>query len=293
MLLNIISLDRPFIAVMFVLFASLVLVDAAMAEMRIFQLQHQSAQELAEIVRSLVGENVKIASHKNSLVVDAGPSVLADVAKVVASYDRPLSMLRVTVEQTSLSKGEKQDMSVSGLYEDDSIIVGLGRPEHKGNSSIRIQDDSRRLHIGADDKRREESRAVKQFLTIVEGSPARISVGRAVPLTAEMRTYCQHHPVFIETVEYHHVDTGFEVLPELFENVVELEVRPFMSFMDQKRPNQIVFQELTTKVRIPLGAWYELGGYLKKQDGLSREIMATGSRSRQDDGSIRIRVDHL
>lgn len=293
MLLNNNFLDRIITAVILVLFVSLVPTDDAAAEMRIFELQHQSAQELAEIVRPLFGESVKITSHKNTLVVNASPSELADVAKVVASYDRPLKMLRVTVEQASLLKGKRQEVNASGRYKDDSLTVGFSNRVTGENSSIQIQDDRGQLRIGAQDKDREERRVVSQFLTIVEGSPARISVGRAVPFTAEMRTYCQRHPLFVETVEYHHVDTGFEVLPELFENLVELEIRPFMAFLDQKRPNRIVFQELATQVRIPLGVWYELGGYMKAQDGLSREIMAAGSRSKEGDGSVRIRVDPL
>ncbi len=57
----------------------------ASAEMRIFELQHQSGGELAEMVRTLVGREAKVAAHRNTLVVNASPAELDDVARLVAS----------------------------------------------------------------------------------------------------------------------------------------------------------------------------------------------------------------
>jgi len=145
--------------------------------------------------------------------------------------------------------------------------------------------------VRAQDTRRLEDRQVSQFMVVMEGSPARISVGNSVPFTSQMRRYCRQNPTYVESIDYHNVDTGFEVLPEVYGETVQLEIRPFMAFLNPQDTKEIIFHELTTKVRLPLGAWYDLGGQMSTKDGLSREILGFGSQSASSGNSIRVRVD--
>lgn len=266
----------------------------ASAEMRIFELQHRPVGELAETVRALVSEDAKVASYRNSLVVNASPVELQEIARLVEAYDRAQKMLRVTVEQGKSMKEHNRDLSASGRIKgDDGNIVfkSTGREPSPWDSTIWARDGQSRLKVKTSDSSYRESRSASQFITVMEGEPARISVGRSVPFTSEMLRYCQRHPAFVETISYENVDTGFEVLPEIHNSMVNLSIRPFMAFLDPRNPQQIVFNDLSTVVRIPAGTWYELGGHMQVQDGLSREILGRGVGGSENSSSIRVRVD--
>ena len=283
-----------FLVLCFVLFSWGSFPASVSAEMHIFELQHRPVGELAEMVRSLLGEEARVATYRNTLVVNASPSALDEVARLVDSYDRSKQMLRVTIEQGKTFSDQERAVSASGrLKNDDSRIVfgPSGKKTPEEGSTIIFDSDQNRLKVRGTDSRYRESRQVSQFVSVLEGEPALISVGRAVPFTSQMLTYCRQHPGFIATTSYENVDTGFEVLPTLYNGMVEMEVRPFMAFLDRDNPQQIVFHELATKVNVPVGAWYELGGHVQSQDGLSREILGAGRGSAQNGSSVRVKVE--
>ncbi|MDH4025450.1 MAG: hypothetical protein OEU57_08535 [Desulfuromonadales bacterium] len=283
-----------FLALFIVLFAWGVFPEQASAEMRLFELQHRPVGELAEMVRSLLGEEARVATDRNTLVVNASPSALDEVARLVDSYDRSKQMLRVTIEQGKTLSGHERGVSTSGrLQNDDSrIVIGSsGKKSPEGGSTIIVDSGQNRLKLRGTDSRYRESRQVSQFVSVLEGEPALVSVGRAVPFTSQMLTYWRQHPGFIATTSYENVDTGFEVLPTLYNGMVEIEVRPFMASLDRDNPQQIVFHELATKVNVPVGAWYELGGHMQAQDDLSREILGAGRGSAQNGSSVRVKVE--
>jgi len=283
-----------FLALFIVLFAWGVFPEQASAEMRLFELQHRPVGELAEMVRSLLGEEARVATDRNTLVVNASPSALDEVARLVDSYDRSKQMLRVTIEQGKTLSGHERGVSTSGrLQNDDSrIVIGpSGKKSPEGGSTIIVDSGQNRLKLRGTDSRYRESRQVSQFVSVLEGEPALVSVGRAVPFTSQMLTYWRQHPGFIATTSYENVDTGFEVLPTLYNGMVEIEVRPFMASLDRDNPQQIVFHELATKVNVPVGAWYELGGHMQAQDDLSREILGAGRGSMQNGSSVRVKVE--
>lgn len=261
------------------------------AQMRVFELQHRPAEELAEMVRGLVDESTKVIAHRNTLMVNASPAELAQIVNLVAAYDRAQSMLRVSVDQGSYVDDRSRELKSSGRLHTGSVDVGLNETARGDGGSIYITSGRNQIHVNAQDRRQLENRQVSQFMTVMEGSAARISVGKSVPFSSQMRTYCRQHPAFVESIDYHNVDTGFEILPEVFGTEVQLEVRPFMAFLDTQNPNQIIFHELATTVRVPFGAWYDLGGQMGAQGGLSREILGGERHSRSTGNSIRVRVD--
>ena len=284
-------LPKRLVLTILMLLACIVFSGQVRAEMRVFELQHRSAGELAEMVREFVDDDAKVAAHRNTLVINASPAELAEIASLVASYDRAQRMLRVTVKQGSHLDDQNRELNTSGRLRSGSVAVDLNNPGRGDGGSIFITSGGNRINVQAQDYRRQEDRNVSQFITVIEGYPATITVGKAVPFTSQMRTYCRQHPAFVETIDYQNVDTGFEVLPEVYGETVQLEIRPFMAFLDSQNSNQIIFHELATKVRLPLGTWYDLGGQMSTQDGLSREILGAGRHSSGSGNSIRVRVD--
>ena len=282
---------RPFVVAAIFLLAGIIFSAQAMAEMKIFELQHRSAAELAEMVREFVDEGAKVSAHRNKLLVNASAAELDAIADLVAAYDRIQPMLRVTVNQGNRLDDRNREVSTSGRLHGGSVVVGLNGPDRGDGGSIFITSGDNKVNVRAQDTRRLEDRQVSQFMVVMEGSPARISVGKSVPFTSQMRSYYRQHPTYVESIDYHNVDTGFEVLPEVYGEVVNLEIRPFMAFLNRQNSKEIIFHELTTTVRLPLGTWYDLGGQMSTKDGLSREILGGGRHSTSNSNSIRVRID--
>ncbi len=282
---------RSFTNIALIVFLGMVLPAMATADMRIFELQHRSSAELADIIRQLVSEDAKVAAHRNTLVVNASPAELDDVARLVASYDRQLQMLRITVEQGGRMTSSGRDISASGRLQSGSAQIDVQRHSGPTDSSVMVGTGNGQLLLSGRDERSLEQRHASQFMSVQEGSPASIRVGRAVPFTSQLRYYSRRHPHFVATVDYKDVDTGFVVLPEVQGGMVHLEIRPFMTFLDSKNPNRIVFRDLSSHVSVPLGSWLDLGGHLSSSNGLGREILGVGTEAGADTHRVRIRVD--
>ena len=259
--------------------------------MRVFELQHRPASGAAEMVRAVADDGTKVAAYGNTLVVNARPEELVEIARLVASYDRTRQMLRVTVDQGGRFDGHSREIAATGRFREGSLGAKLTGPERQEGGSLIIASGRDRLKIHAQDEQRLEDRRVSQFMSVLEGSPARISVGRSVPFTSELLVYWRRHPAYVETIEYQNVDTGFEILPKVVNQSVELEIAPFMAFLDKQNPDQIVFHEMAATLQIPFGVWYDLGSQISAQGGLGREILGASEQSLQSQHSIRVRVD--
>lgn len=262
----------------------------AAAEMRIFELQHRPAAELAGMVRQLVNDSAKVTSHRNTLMVNSTSAELAEVAKLVEAYDQPLLMLRITVEQGVRADTSATEFKASGRMQNESVSARFGTPSGK-DYQLSFNDGGSSLALSGQAGQRIEKRSASQFIHVVEGYPASISVGHAVPFTSQLRYFCRRHPHFVESIEYKNVDTGFEVLPEVQGGMVNIEIRPYMNFLNSQNPNQIVFHEAATNVRVPLGRWFDLGSHVQSREGLGREIIGIASGSGSSANKIRIRID--
>lgn len=200
-------------------------------------------------------------------------------------------MLRITVEQGVDRLSSGSDLSASGVVRKGPVSIGVNSRPVPDETSIFITNRDAQVVLSGQADNRKEVRQASQFVTVLDGSSASLSVGRAVPFTSQLRYYSHKHPHFVESVSYQRVDTGFHVTPQLLGDVVEVEIAPFMSFLDQDKPQQIVFHELSTRSRIPVGAWYDLSQQMATHDNLSREVLASGTGANAESRSIRIRID--
>jgi hypothetical protein len=203
-----------------------------------------------------------------------------------------MQMLRITVDQGSSTDMVENKLRAGGTVRQGDARIRVGAPSNYADRPIFVSTGDAQVRLSGQAESKVERRSVNQFLTVLQGSPAFISVGRSVPFTSQLRYYSRRHPQFVETVEYKSIDTGFQVLPEIQGSMVVLEIKPFMSFLDEENPGQIVFHDMLTTVRLPLGAWYDLADHTASDDGLIREILGLSAVERSNVRHVRIRVDH-
>lgn len=264
----------------------------ALAETRIFDLSHRRAADVAEAVRTVLGDEAKVTAIDQRLVVNAAPSQLAAVAELIRHFDHPPKMLRIYIAQEMKQTGQGTNLDASGRVSIGSSTVVIGRPDipSRGGASILLGDEDR-LRVGAGSFSRRESRNVEQFIVTLEGNPARISVGKRIPFSERWLMLARRHAHVVESVHYESVSTGFEVQPELIGEVVQLSIHPYMAFQDPRRPREIRFQELSTRINVPLGQWFDLAGTMAGHDEVSREILGAGRQGGGESGSVRVRVE--
>ena len=267
----------------------------ALAETRIFDLKHRSAGELAVTVQDALGSEAKVVPVRHSLMVTAPAADVALAAELIARLDRPVRMLRVYVaqDQQESTSGRALGGGVAGRSGDTTVILG-GRPATaaRGGGSVVLRGDHGMIAASGNAGSRTESYRAEQFLVTTEGSPARISVGRQLPVTERWLVIARRHLQVRESTRYESVDTGFDVTPELLgPDLVALTIHPFMAFIDQQRNHEIRFSELATKVVIPFDSWFDLAGTMSSQDEVSREILGIAGREGGGSGSVRVRVE--
>ncbi|NJC88631.1 MAG: hypothetical protein FIB02_08885 [Desulfuromonas sp.] len=273
------------------------LASAGFAETRIFDLNHRRAADVAEAVRTVLGDEAKVTAVDRSLVVNASAAELTGVAELISRLDRPARMLRVYVAQDQQDRSQVNSFggSIEASSGNSTVIIGgrpTAHPPTHGGATVVLGGDHGMMVGSAQTGSRVESRRSEQFLVTLEGSPARISVGRRIPFTEQWLVLTRRHTQIVDSTRYETVDTGFEVVPEFVAgNQVELAIHPFMAFIDPRHDREIRFLELTTRVRIPMGEWFDLGGTMSGKDEVSREILATGSKGQGEDGHVRIRVE--
>lgn len=276
------------VALLLLLFSAM----GALAETRIFDLSHRRAADVAEAVRTALGNEAKVTAVDHSLVVNAAPHQLAAAVELIRHLDHPPRMLRIYIAQEREQTGQGANFDAAGRVSIGSSTVVIGRPDiqSRGGASILMGDDDR-LRVGVASSSRREVRNVEQFIVTLEGNPARISVGKRIPFTERWLMLARRHAHVIESIHYESVDTGFEVQPELAGGQVLLSIHPYMAFQDPRRPREIRFQELATRVNIPLGQWFDLAGTMAGHDEVSREILGAGRQSGSERGSVRVRVE--
>jgi hypothetical protein len=253
-------------------------------QLKIFDLQHRFASDLLPTIVSLVGSDGTVSAMGNHLIVRASDSQLAQIEQVIASLDVAQKNLKISVRHQRDSSEANSDISASGRVGSGNVEIGVdGGP-------------TRRRRItgnGVDVRLSGQENSIRQtggeFINVLEGNRAFITVGQSVPYTQQWVTYGQRYFNIQQSTQFRDITTGFEVLPRRIGDQVELEITPQIA---QLRNNGMIDRtSLTTTVRGRLGEWIDLGGTMQSHDEVSRAILSSGNSRGEDNQGLWIRVE--
>jgi hypothetical protein len=92
------------------------------------------------------------------------------------------------------------------------------------------------------------------------------------------------------TVNFQRVETGFEVLPIVAGNTVQIEIIPRISSLEGS--GQVVrFTEAATTLSVPKGQWVTFGGSSEQGNEVIRDILSYGSSSTNSTLSLSLMVE--
>lgn len=272
---------RSFLAVFFVLVLSLAILGSlSAAEIAVIQVNYREASDILPMVKSLLSPEGKVSldERTNSIIVVDTSAAIAEIQAFVATMDKPAEQVRVRFRFQEMSRSTDRDISTSGRYSGEHGSVAIGGEEEDG------------VHVGALDSRSQHRGQTESFISVMSGSSAYLWVGREIPFTQRW-IYLTHTYVHeVETVEFHHVETGFEVKPVVAGDRVHIEIVPKISSFDEAA-GVVLLTEASTKVTVVRGQWVTIGGTSEQSNEAIRAILSTGSSSLNSTLSLSLMVE--
>ncbi len=258
----------------FVLVFLFFLPPVALAEIRVIELEHLTAAEVLPVVRDLLGEQGRASSLSNRIILNAPPGEIVAIEQALTELDVPRTVLRIAVRQDSRSVEAGSEYSVSGELGGGGA-ASLGR------------------RIG------NVNRSIDQIILVREGDQAFLTVGEQIPYTRQMAVLVGRYGSqgYAQSVDYQRVATGFRVLPFLQGEHVLLKITPRLERIAPEHEEAIsgapavLFQELTSTVRFPLGQWYDLGSHLERTSDVGRAFLKWSAGSDQLRRQVLLKVE--
>jgi type II secretory pathway component GspD/PulD (secretin) len=273
---------RPLLIVSCVVFLALAcLVGVPLAaEVAVIKVNYRSAADILPLVQDLLSPEGKasVDTRTNSLIVVDTKESLAKIESFVASMDQPAEQVKVRFRFQEQGVSTDRDISASGRVSGEHGSVAIGGDRREG------------MHVRARDRVVNRRGNTESFISVMSGSSAYLWVGKDVPYTEQWVYFTHHYAHVVETVNFQRVETGFEVLPIVAGNNVQIEIVPRISSLE--RGGQVVrFTEAATTLSVPKGQWVTIGGTSEQSNEVFRDILSYGSSSTNSTLSLSLMVE--
>ena len=248
--------------------------SSVFGEAVVYRAQARAAEELAELVRPLVGDgSVTVDARTNSLVIAAEPGAIRRALAFLETVDVAPHRVKVTVRFIETDRLRQRNVEVTWSYADEAFRIGAvqGDPT-RSRFEDQVSPGARHLT-----SRREE----KLFLVIEEGGRGALTAGRSIPVTRWLMAYNEEvgHVVGWEgSVE---VTTGFAVTPRVMDGGgVQLIIAPWARYLSEAGHQEIVYREARTTITVPAGGSVVLASGDSQAGRLVASMMAGFSDAR-------------
>ena len=237
-------------------------VRADLLVMEVVPLKHRLANDLLPTLRELVAEGGTVTGLNNQIIIRSTPANLADLKKVLNGLDVRQQQLRITVRQNVQDASQQAaDQLAARLRAGDAeIAAGQGGPGDAAGAAIRYQGEQLGASVESYRTHDRVDRASTHFVLAIEGTPAYIATGQALPLPASSALITPYGANVQESLEYRNVGSGVYVTPRLAGDEVSLEISPYSEQLSRQGGGMIAERSVNTVVRGRLGEWLPLGG---------------------------------
>jgi len=254
--------------------------NALTAEVAVIKVNYRSAAEILPQVQDLLSPEGKasVDTRTNSLIVVDTKESLTKIQAFVASMDQPAEQVKVSFRFQEQGVSTNRGVGASGTVSGDRWSVTTGGDRREG------------VHVRASDRVVNRRGNTESFISVMSGSSAYLWVGKDVPFTERWVYFTHHYAHVVETVNFQRVETGFEVLPIVAGNTVQIQIIPRISSLEGR--GQIVrFTEAATSLSVPKGQWVTIGGSSEQSNEGFRDILSYGSSSTNSSLSLSLMVE--
>ncbi len=254
---------------------SLTLADAADTELRIIELKHRAAEEVLPIVTPMMQPGSMIGGHGFQLFVRTPDREFRELERIVASIDIPRRNFTITIRQSASTQTDERLRRVEATVQTKvgKRIIVTG---NTASATIDTGAGNSQASVGYETEHRTQSRdrGATQVIRVLDGRRAFLRVGHEIPRVQPFLVLSHRYAHIAANVTYEEVTTGFEVLPRMRGNQVEIEITPKLSFHRGHLVEPVSFRQLGTTVIVGLGKWIDLGSAMGNSNEVTRAILA-------------------
>jgi len=205
---------------------------------------------------------------------------MAEIEKVINTLDTTRQNLKITVSRNKNSLTEQNSAEISARKRIGNVAIETGKMHNiiRNGAALDIKNHQSKSQINN-----------SQFIQVLDGEQAFISVGQSIPYTQEWVSLTHRYIGIQYTTEFIDINTGFAVRPKSLGKQVEVEITP--RFSQLNRVGVIDFDMLTTIVRTNRGEWINLGEIMQQKDDVSRAILNWKTNSQLSDNQLLILVE--
>ena len=249
-------------------------------DVAVIRIKHRWAAELAPIVQSMLSPDgsVTVSERVNSLVIVDNPDAIRRVHAYLAEFDKPLEQVRIRVRFYEQRSGEAGSATVRGRVSGDDWHASVGG-RSKDGADISVEADRRR-----------RTNFSEHAVIATAGQAAYIIAGKEIPYHERWPEYSRRYGQVGNTVTFQVVETGFDVIPMIFDDNVLIRIVPRIAY-DNDKDAVVRFYGAQTEVTVPFGRWVEIGGVGDKKNEVIREILSRGRNDQTTSMSMSLMVE--
>ena len=278
------KLDHLPATVLLIILFTFVISSSCSAEVWVYPMQYRPASEALPSIQTMLSREGRAVAdaRTNSLLIDDDEGSIERIKQFLASFDQLGKQARIRVKFIEGGTSESSRVEAEARASGSGWAVTTDPRKKTDGVDVRLQD-----------RGRSRQGSTEFFLNAVSGSPAYIMVGKDILYNQRWIDLSRRYGRVVETVAVQRVETGFEVLPVILKDHVDIEITPRISHETPSKAgrNVIRFSELSTHVYAPLNQWVSIGGAEQSSNEVMREILGRGSSSQASHLSVLLLVE--
>lgn len=236
-------MQKSFKLVLFILL-SLLLNTSVLAQQdtlsaQTIQLNYRQAEDVMPLIKPFLHPQGVMTGQGYKILLKTSDKNYRDLLQFVAEIDVSQRQLRVsvTLDSEMVMRENQSQHGVTVDNSDDRILADMAVQQHSTG-------------------RRDKS-ALTQQVQVLEGKWANIKTGESVPIGKRTRN---PDGTTTESVTYKAVNSGFQVLPRISGEQVNLFIRPQMDSQHREGGGRIQTRSAETTLTGALNKWILIGG---------------------------------
>lgn len=234
------------------------------------QLNYRQAEEVMPLIKPFLHPQGIMTGEGYKILVKTSDKNYRDLLQFVAEIDVSLRQLRVsvTLDSERVMRENQALNNTETQTSEDKILENL---------------TTRQYSTGRRDKS-----ALTQQVQVLEGKWAKISTGESVPVGQRTRN---PDGTMTESISYKSVNSGFQVLPRISGDQVNLFIRPQLDSRHAEGGGRIQTRGAETTLTGKLNQWILIGGASKAVVNQPGSRVYSTKRRKESHNQIYVKVE--
>ncbi len=237
--------------------------------LEVIPLRHSTVEQVLPALRPLLEPGGTLTGQAGQLIVRASPGNVAELRQALEAIDRPRRRLQISVRFDDTGEQSRRSLEAGG----------------------RIGNRGSEVEVRAQDARRSDETRINQRVQVLEGARAVILFGESRPMVVRERIQTPLGPVGEDRIVMRETASGFEVVPRLTGQRVQLDIAPQRERF--AAGGSVDAQRVATSTSASLGEWFEIGAAVEHATGSTGGIASMSQLRSASSRRIWVRVDEV